>query len=88
MELLTEKVRWYDKRRLAGQTFWQGTWCFAITTCKTSIGIKIKIKIKIKMKMTQAAFCGAYIKSNIGVMPLSLSMNNTNLIDYRSYNPS
>ena len=33
--------------------------------------------------MTQA---GAYIKGGIGVMPLSLSMYNTNITDYRSYN--
>lgn len=50
MELLTEKVRWYDKRRLAGRTFWQDTWWFAITICKASLGIKIKIRMKMRIR--------------------------------------
>lgn len=38
MDLLTEKVGCYDKRRLARRIFWQDTWWFAITICKTSLG--------------------------------------------------
>lgn len=50
MELLIEKVGWYDKRRQAGQTFWQDTWWFAVTICKTSLGIKIIMKLNMRTR--------------------------------------